>query len=228
MRGIKKKPFFLSYPQRQTAEFESRRPTRRRHDDGWKRARPDDSNRFFLMKSLDRIQFLRNSKRARTKKKKKADPSRKKHSVDDECLLHVRASCVRPAGSRGVCIRVGGVRTRTFPRRRGVFVLRKAAAIGVALLGARLLFVPLLVKVPQKNVGLLRGDHLIRGMILRRQVHRRPPHGGFARGICLETGEVVLVVRRQSLEKLGRRHVRGLNVRTTGLKINRCLAAANF
>lgn len=98
MRGIKKKPFFLSYPQRQTAEFESRRPTRRRHDDGWKRARPDDSNRFFfLMESLDRIQFLRNSKRARTKKKEKGR-SVKEEAQCGRRVFAPRARQLRPAG----------------------------------------------------------------------------------------------------------------------------------
>lgn len=99
MRGIKKKPFFLSYPQRQTAEFESRRPTRRRHDDGWKRARPDDSNRFFF-NGIPRSNLVFKKLKKSENKKKRKRPIRQGRST--VWTTSVCSTCAPVASGRPV------------------------------------------------------------------------------------------------------------------------------
>lgn len=88
----------------------------------------------------------------------------------------------------------------------------ETATSGIALLWAALLFVPLLVEVPQQDVGLFSYDHLIRWVVTSGKVHRWPSHSGSAGWVRLEAGEVVLVVRRQALQELCSRHFYGMTV----------------
>lgn len=65
------------------------------------------------------------------------------------------------------------------------------------------LFVPMLVQVPQQYAGLFRNYHLLCGYVLGRYVNRWPLRRRPVVVVHVELGEVVLVVRGQTLQELG-------------------------
>lgn len=110
-----------------------------------------------------------------------------------------------------VSVGVGSIGACPFPG-WCLIIQGETATSGIALLWAALLFVPLLVEVSQQDVGLFSCDHLIRWVVTSGKVHRWPSNSGSAGWVCLEAGEVVLVVRRQALQELCCRHFYGMTV----------------
>lgn len=167
---------------------------------------------FTSARILKLLLFLSIKPQCRVNNASKSFPGTPPVSLEHPYLLpvvHHWQHCL--AISWRVSVGVGSIGACPFPG-WCLIIQGETATSGIALLWAALLFVPLLVEVSQQNVGLFSCDHLIRWVVTSGKIHRWPSNSGSAGRVCLEAGEVVLVVRRQALQELCCRHFYGMTV----------------